>query len=149
MALEAIANRWRMDGSFQVGCVLVGVAADAESLGRGCLQFDPSDIFIDSDFVAARATSLDRRMYNLPLGFVFVALNALGGVGVFVQWYGVNGSKSHCGTHHHYRRYQYGPYCAGHTALHRAIEDKHGDCRFASSPRIFPQCIPKLLKLNE
>jgi len=93
MALDAIPDRRRMDCPLQVCGVHVGMAGDTQRLGRGRLKLDPRDIFIDSNFVAAGATCLNRRVDNLSFGLVLVALNTLCGVGILVQWHGVNSSK--------------------------------------------------------
>ncbi len=85
VALDAIANGWGMYLSVDLSGILVGVAGDAERLRRGGDQLYASDIFVDANLVAARAAHLDRRVNVGALTFVFVALEALRGVGFRIE----------------------------------------------------------------
>ena len=52
VALDAVANRWRMDRTLQRGSVFIGMAGDAERLRRGGRQLDTGNVFVDANFVA-------------------------------------------------------------------------------------------------
>ena len=67
------------------GGILVGMAGEAESVGRGGRQLDPRDIFVHADFVAAQASSRNGGVNCLPFAFIFVALQALRRVDIFVE----------------------------------------------------------------
>lgn len=91
VALDAIANRWRMDRALEVGSILVGVTSDTNRRRTGGDELDPRDIFIDANFMTAGAAHGNRRMNELAFGFVFVAFDTFGRVGVLVQRNRVNG----------------------------------------------------------
>lgn len=65
VAFEAIANRRRMNGAFDLGGVFIGVAGDTEAVYGGCGQFYSGDIFIDPDFVATQTAHCDGGMDGL------------------------------------------------------------------------------------
>src|SRR5271168_2327685 len=85
VALEAIAYRWRMNGSFESCCIFVGVATQAESLWRRSNQLDPRNVFVDPNFVTAQAASRDGGVDGFALGLIFVALQAFRGIDVLVE----------------------------------------------------------------
>jgi len=85
VTLDAIANGRGMHLSVNLSGILVGVASDAERLRCGGYQLYAGDIFVDADLVAARAAHLNRRMDVGTFTFVFVALKALGGVGLGIE----------------------------------------------------------------
>src|SRR5215472_6437755 len=49
VAIEAVANRGRMDGPLDVGGFLVRVTGNAKGGGGGADQLDAGDIFVDPD----------------------------------------------------------------------------------------------------
>jgi len=74
-----------MNSAFYVGGIFVGVAGQTESGGSGGDQLDASDISINADLVATGAAQGDRGMDGLAPGFIFVAGNAGGGIGLGVK----------------------------------------------------------------
>ena len=86
MTLHAISHRWGMHCAFYLGGVLVGVAGQTKSDGSGGDQLHASDIAIDANLVATGAAQRDRGMDGLALGFIFVAGDAGGGIGLGVKW---------------------------------------------------------------
>ena len=85
MAGQAVTDRGRMNFAFDLRRVFIGVAGQAEFVGSGRDQLDVGDVAIDADFVAGHAAHRHRRMYKLSLGFIFVAGEAGGGVGLGVE----------------------------------------------------------------
>src|SRR5664279_1529082 len=92
VTLNAVAYRWRMNFSLEVGRILIGVAGEAKRLRRGGDQLYAGDILVDADLVATGTTSRDRRMDVFPFGFVRVTLGTLRRVGVLVERYGMDRS---------------------------------------------------------
>ena len=99
MALDAIANRGRMNGSLQGFSVLVAVARETNCRRAGGDQLYAGNIFVDANFVAARAAHRDGRVHELAFGLVFVALDAFGRVGVLIQWDWMDGREYYARTH--------------------------------------------------
>jgi len=85
MAGEAVADRGRMNGAFDVRGGLVGMAGEAERGRRGGDELDAGYILIDADLMATETAGGHGGMHGLALGFVFVAFKALGGVGLGVE----------------------------------------------------------------
>src|SRR5215467_16001650 len=81
VALKAIANRGAVHRSFNLSCVLVSVAAQAQALRRGLDQLYSRDVPVDPNFVTTGAAHGDRRVDRLALGLVFMASSAGGGIG--------------------------------------------------------------------
>ena len=52
VALDAVANRWRMNRTLQRGSVFIGMAGDAKRLRGGGRQLDASNVFVDANLVA-------------------------------------------------------------------------------------------------
>ena len=94
VALHAIANCRAVNLALDVSRILVRMAGHAEAVGRGRDQLDPRYLFIHANFVAAQAAHLDRGVNRLSLGFVFVALETLLRVSVWLERDGVGRSKS-------------------------------------------------------
>lgn len=85
MTLHAVPHGRRMNSAFDVGRTFVGVAGQTKSDGRGGDQLYASDISIDANLVATGAAEGDRGMDGLALGFVFVAGDAGGGIGLGIK----------------------------------------------------------------
>lgn len=97
VALDAIAHRWRMHGPFQGARVFFRVATEAERLRRGSDELDARDVLVHAHFVAAQTSRRYRRMHRFTLGFVFMTLEALGGIDILVERDGVLFRKArHC-----------------------------------------------------
>lgn len=71
------------------------MAAQAERLRGGGGQFDPGNIFRDSNFMAGQASSRNRRVNVLTFTLVFVALKALSRVHIFFErnWVGLGNCR--------------------------------------------------------
>ena len=82
MAFNTVADGRRVNLAFNVGGLLVGVAAKAKGLRRGSGKLDASDVFGDADFVAALATHLNSRVDRFALTFILVTFQALGRIRV-------------------------------------------------------------------
>lgn len=93
MALNAIPYRRRVNFALDVSGILVGVASDAERLRRGGDQFHARDVLVHANFVATGAAGRNRGVGELALGFVRMALGALGRIGIFVQRNGMDAGK--------------------------------------------------------
>ena len=85
MTLDAVAYGRGMNSAFDVGGIFVGVAGQTKSDGRRGDQLYASDISIDANLVATGAAQGDRGMDGLALGFVFVAGDAGGGIGLGIK----------------------------------------------------------------
>ncbi len=85
VAGQAIAHSGLVDRALDLGRILVCVTSQAELVRNGCGQLNASDIFINANFVAAQATSRDRRVNCLSFALVLVALQALRRVDIFVE----------------------------------------------------------------
>ena len=85
VAGQAIANRRRVDFSLDLRGIFVGVASEAELVRRGGDQLYVSAISVDPDFVTAETAHRDCGVHRLALGFVFVAGDADGGIGLGVK----------------------------------------------------------------
>jgi len=57
---EAVTHGWLMNMPFDLGCILVRVAGQTESVWDSGDQLDASYVFGDPNFVAAQASRLDR-----------------------------------------------------------------------------------------
>jgi hypothetical protein len=68
------------------------VTGQTKSSRRGGNQFDAGNIFIDSNFMATQAAHGHRAMDMRPFALVFMALQALGGIGFRVQRNGMHAS---------------------------------------------------------
>jgi len=93
MALDAVTNRWRVYPALQVGSVHVGVAAQAKGLGCRGGEFDSGYVFVDANFMTTRAPGRHCSVHDLTFTLVLVALDAFGGVGVFVERNRMNGRE--------------------------------------------------------
>ena len=93
MALDAIANRGRMNGTLQGFGILIVVTGETNGGRARGDELYAGDIFVDADLVAARTTHRDSGVYELSLGLVFVALDTFGRVGVLVQWNWMDGRE--------------------------------------------------------
>jgi hypothetical protein len=74
-----------MDIAFDFGGVLISVALQAEFDWRGSDQFYPGDVFACSDFMTTGTACGNGRVYGFAFRFVFVTLDAGGGISVLVQ----------------------------------------------------------------
>jgi hypothetical protein len=86
MALHAVAHRRGMNRAFYICGILIGVAGQTESMGRGRDQLYASDIFRSPNLMATRAAHGDRGMNRLAFGLVFMAGDASGGIRLRVKW---------------------------------------------------------------
>src|SRR6201997_3355262 len=84
MALHAVAHRRRMDRLPRLHLLLV-MTAEAQRLGRRSDQLDPCYVAADPDFVAAQTPGCDRRVNCFSLALIFVALQALRRVDIFLE----------------------------------------------------------------
>jgi hypothetical protein len=89
VTLEAVANSRAVDPTFDLSGVFVGVAGNAKGDLGGGDQLNAGDFFIDPYFVTACTPHGDGRMDDFPLRLVFMALNTLRGVGIFLERHGV------------------------------------------------------------
>jgi len=101
VALDTIPNCRTVDMTLDLCGILVAVALQAELGGRGGDQLDSGDVFVRADLVTTRAPHRDGRVNRLALGFVGMALGALGGISLRVKRHRVlpryrgNGEGSH------------------------------------------------------
>src|ERR1035437_7927168 len=65
---QAIANRWRVNVSLDLGCIFVAVAGKAELIRSGGDQLDAGSVFGDADFVTAQAAGGDGGGHGPALG---------------------------------------------------------------------------------
>jgi hypothetical protein len=84
VALQAITDSRRMHRLSSLNLLLI-MAAQAESLRRRGDQLHPSHIAGDANFVAAQASSRDRRMHCLSFALVFMAFEALRGIYILLE----------------------------------------------------------------
>lgn len=114
MTFDAIADCRRMNGSLQVGSILIAMATEAERL-RGCGgERDPGDISVDAYLVTACAAHRNGRVDMLAFGFVLVTLGTFRSIRILVQRYGMDAGEynlradendppheePHCSAHH-------------------------------------------------
>ena len=66
--------------------VFIGVASEAEPVGRCGNQLDVSDVFIGSNFMATGATRSDRRVNHLAGGLIRVTLRADRSIRFGIEW---------------------------------------------------------------
>lgn len=85
MTLHAVAHGGGVNSAFDVGGIFVGVACQTERGGSGGDQLDASDIAIYADLVTTGAAQGDRGMDGLAFGFIFMAGDAGGGIGLGVK----------------------------------------------------------------
>src|ERR1019366_2718637 len=91
VTFDAVAYGRRMYGPFQRRHVFVGVAGDAECQRSRSDELYAGDIFVDPDFMAAQTAHRNGGMDGLAFRLVFVALEALGAIGLRIERNGVNG----------------------------------------------------------
>jgi hypothetical protein len=85
MALQAFADSGAVDTSLDATGIFITMALDAK-FGSGCLlEFYTSNIIVYKDFVASKAAGFDCRMDDVPLGFFFMALQALAPIDVSLK----------------------------------------------------------------
>ena len=94
VALDAVANRGRMDRAFERRGILIRVTSDAERLRSGRDQLDARDVFVDPNLVAAQASHGDCGMDELALGLLVMTLKTFGGIDVLFQGHWVDGGIS-------------------------------------------------------
>jgi len=102
MALETVANRRGMDGTLGLGCILVRVASETETIRSCSCQLDARDILINPYLVTRETAHRDGGVHSFALGFVFVTLQACRRICFCVEWYGMHrgGTSSHRQRHH-------------------------------------------------
>ena len=114
VASETVANRRGMHRSLYVRCLLVCVAGKAKRGWGGGDELNAGDVFVDTDFVAACAACGHGGVNGLAFVFTFMALEALGRVGVLVEGDGVHGGA---GAHGQQSEHDdKGPYANAQTA---------------------------------
>src|SRR5215467_8915731 len=103
VALDAVTNRRGVYSSLQVSCIHLSVAAKAERLGRSGGEFDSGYVLIDANFMTTRAPGHHCSVHDLTFILVLVALDAFGGLGVFVERNRMNsreqGARTQQGRH--------------------------------------------------
>jgi hypothetical protein len=87
-----------MNRSFQGFSVLVVVTGEANGRWAGSDELYAGDVFVDANLVAARATHRDCGVNELTFGFVFVALDTFGRVGVLIQGNWMDGCEYNART---------------------------------------------------
>lgn len=75
VACEAVAHGRRMNRTFDLCRVFIGMAGEAEFVRRGRDQLDTGHVAIHAHFVTAKTTRGDCRMNRFPLRLFFVTLN--------------------------------------------------------------------------
>ena len=70
---------------------LIAVAGQADFVGDDGDELYAGDVSVDPDFMAAHAAHRNRRMDRLAFCLVSMALDALGAVGLRIEWDRVNG----------------------------------------------------------
>src|SRR5450756_1260352 len=90
VAGQAIAYGRLVDVSLDLRGVFVAVAGEAELVRGGRDQHYAGGVFVDPDLVTAQTAGGDGRVDGRTLGLVFVALEALGAIGLGIERNGVN-----------------------------------------------------------
>ena len=85
VALYAVSYCWRVNPPFNGLSVFFGVAGNAEGARGICNQLDAGYILGDSNFVTTGAAHGDCGMDELAFGFIFVAGDAGGRIGLGVK----------------------------------------------------------------
>jgi len=85
VTLQAIPHSRRMDLALDLGCILVGMAGEAQGRGSGRDQLDVRNVFDGPNLVATIAAHRHGRMDRLALGLVFVASHASRRVGFGIE----------------------------------------------------------------
>lgn len=96
VAAETVAHRRWMDRTFDITGLLIRVAGEAKTRGRGSDQLNVRGLFVDTNFVTTQAAQGHGRMYGLALRFVVVALEAFRRVRVLVERDWMNGTECAC-----------------------------------------------------
>lgn len=94
VALDAVADRGRMNRAFERRSILICMTRNAERLRSGRDQLDARDVFVDPDLVAAQASHGDCGMDELALGLLLMTLKTFGGIDVLFQGHWVDGGVS-------------------------------------------------------
>jgi len=92
MALDAIANRRRMNGSFEGRSIFVRMTGQAESLRCRGRELYARYVFVGANFVTRQTSSRDRRMHRFAFGLICVALKALGAIDFRIERHRVHAS---------------------------------------------------------
>jgi len=90
VAAEAVANRRGMHRTLDVSGFLIRMTGEAKRGGSRGDELYASDVLVDPDLMATQAARGHGRMNVLAFRLVLVALKALRGVRLLVQWNGVN-----------------------------------------------------------
>src|SRR6266568_7061507 len=85
MALYAVADRRRMNRSFERSRIFFAVAGQAQRTRCAGGQLYVGCILIVADFVASRATHRHGGVDRFPCGLLLVATNTGGGVGFGIE----------------------------------------------------------------
>jgi hypothetical protein len=101
MARQAIPHRWRMYNSLEILRRLVFMARQTQCRRRRGRQFHPRNILAHPHLMTGQASALQRRVNKLVLRLVFVTLQALLRVDVFVQRHRVHRRMSARSTQRH------------------------------------------------
>ena len=85
VAFDTVANGRRVHAALDLCGVFLRVARQAQLGARGCDELDAGNVPVGADFVTTRAAQRDRAMHVWSLAFLFMALQALGGISFWVQ----------------------------------------------------------------
>jgi len=77
VALQAIANRRRMNGALDLGGILVGVAGETEPVGSGRDQLHAGHVLVHPNLVTTQAAHRDGGMDEFAFRLILVAFQAL------------------------------------------------------------------------
>jgi hypothetical protein len=89
VTLETVANGWSVDTTFDLGSVFVSMTGNAKGDLGGGDELYAGYFFINPYFVTACTPHGDGRMDDFALRLIFMALNTLRGVGIFLERHGM------------------------------------------------------------
>jgi hypothetical protein len=104
VALQAIANRRRMNGALDLGGILVGVAGETEPVGSGRDQLHAGHVLVHPNLVTTQAAHRDGGMDEFAFRLILVAFQALGSVNLRIQRNGMNRGVGARKQQHHQRK---------------------------------------------
>jgi len=148
VTLEAIPNCRGMNRTLQVSSVLISMARKAKGVRRSSDELYARDVFRYSDFMATCASGSNGRVHCLALGFVFVTLDALGGVRILIQWHRVGGCTARAGDQNQTHA-QDQPSHSSHNSLHQATAVCALRLPLLSEPARWQGDLPKRLNVKQ